>query len=81
MKAGRFAAWPNPSRICLASPVGDSRATAPTSPGAWWGERCFFCTACRCDLIANPEELAAKLALVAIRPDESHREGIKQCEG
>jgi len=30
---------------------------------------------------ANLEQLAAKLALVAIRPDESHREGIKQCEG
>jgi deazaflavin-dependent oxidoreductase (nitroreductase family) len=29
---------------------------------------------------ANLEQLAAKLALVAIRPDESHREGIKQCE-
>ena len=30
---------------------------------------------------ANLEQLAATLALVAIRPDESHREGIKQCEG
>jgi deazaflavin-dependent oxidoreductase (nitroreductase family) len=30
---------------------------------------------------ARLEQLAAKLALVAIQPDESNREGIKQCEG
>jgi len=30
---------------------------------------------------AHLEQLAPKLALVAIRPDESNREGIKQCEG
>jgi deazaflavin-dependent oxidoreductase (nitroreductase family) len=30
---------------------------------------------------AHLEQLAPKLALVAIRPDESNTEGIKQCEG
>ena len=30
---------------------------------------------------AHLEQLAPKLALVAIRPNESHREGTKQCEG
>ncbi len=30
---------------------------------------------------AHLEQLAPKLALVAIRPDESNREGTKQCEG
>ncbi len=30
---------------------------------------------------SNLEQLAAKLALVAIRPDESHTEETKQCEG